>query len=71
MASAKSFRLFAMAVFRIMFASAKFTAEPGMRNSKRLPVKAKGLVRLRSVLSIRKLGSTSTPRSIDTRSALL
>ena len=69
MASANSFRLFAMAVFRMVFASERFTAEPGMRNSNLLPVKANGLVRLRSVLSFRKFGSTATPKSIATRSA--
>jgi hypothetical protein len=55
-----------MAVFRIMFASDRFTSEPGMRNSNLLPVKANGLVRLRSVLSFRKFGRTWTPRSMAT-----
>ena len=58
-----------MAVFSTMFTSERFWADPGMRNSNLLPVNAKGLVRLRSVLSLMKLGSTSTPRSMDTRSA--
>ena len=35
--------------------------EPGARNSKRLPVNAKGLVRLRSPGSVGKAGSVSTP----------
>ena len=67
-ASAKSLRLLAIAVLRIVLASARFMFEPGMRNSNLLPVNAKGLVRLRSVLSLRKRGSTATPRSIVTRS---
>ena len=67
--SANSFSDFAMAVFSTMFTSERFWADPGMRNSNLLPVNAKGLVRLRSVLSLMKLGSTSTPRSMDTRSA--
>ena len=70
MASAKSLKLFATAVFRIMFASDRFTFEPGMRNSNLLPVNANGEVRLRSVLSFKKFGSTSTPRSMATFSAL-
>ena len=69
MASAKSFSDLAMAVLSTMLQSARFTAEPGMRNSNLLPVKANGLVRLRSVLSFRKFGSTATPKSIATRSA--
>ena len=69
MASAKSFSDLAMAVLSTMLQSARFTAEPGMRNSNLFPVKAKGLVRLRSVLSFRKFGSTETPRSTATFSA--
>ena len=34
---------------------------PGMRNSNLLPVKAKGEVRLRSVVSLGNFGSTCTP----------
>ena len=51
-----------------MFASDTFTLEPGMRNSNLLPVNANGLVRLRSVVSRSKLGSTSTPKSSCSRS---
>ena len=40
-----------------------------MRNSNLLPVNANGEVRLRSVLSFRKFGSTATPRSMATLSA--
>ena len=68
-ASAKPLRLFAIAVLRIMLQSDRFTAEPGMRNSNLLPVNANGEVRLRSVLSFRKFGSTATPRSMATLSA--
>ena len=38
--------------------------EPSMRNSNLLPVKAKGEVRLRSVVSFWMSGSADTPRSI-------
>ena len=54
-----------------MLQSDRFCCEPGMRNSHLLPVKAKGLVRLRSVLSFRKFGSTSTPRSMATFTAVV
>ena len=40
-----------MAVFSTINAQAQLASEPTARNSKRFPVKAKGLVRLRSVLS--------------------
>ena len=60
-----------MAVFRIMLQSDRFTPEPGMRNSNLLPVNANGEVRLRSVLSLRKFGSTATPRSMATFSAFV
>ena len=36
-------------------------SEPGARNSKRLPVKANGLVRLRSPGSVGSTGRVSTP----------
>src|SRR5580704_6658278 len=36
-------------------------SEPGARNSKRLPVKAKGLVRLRSPGSVGRMGRVVTP----------
>ena len=39
--------------------------EPTERNSNLLPVKAKGEVRLRSVLSRKKCGRTLTPISIS------
>ena len=51
----------ATAVFRAMFAEEMDAAEPGMRNSNLLPVKAKGEVRLRSVVSLGKRGSAWTP----------
>ncbi len=44
----------ATAVFSAIIALAQLASEPTARNSKRLPVKAKGEVRLRSVLSINK-----------------
>ena len=46
----------AIAELRAIIAEAQFDEEPGARNSKRLPVKAKGDVRLRSVLSIIRSG---------------
>ena len=46
----------------MMLAQAMESDEPTMRNSNLLPVKAKGEVRLRSVVSRRNLGRTSTPR---------
>ncbi|EJX03288.1 hypothetical protein EVA_08606 [gut metagenome] len=55
-------------MFSTVFASEILAEEPGIRNSNRFPVKAKGLVRLRSVLSFANLGRTSTPRSILTLS---
>ena len=63
-AAQKLFSDFATMVFRIVLASARLIWLPGMRNSNLLPVNAKGLVRLRSVLSRSKLGSTETPRSM-------
>ncbi len=46
----------AIAAFRAIMAEAQLTLDPGARNSKRLPVKAKGDVRLRSVLSMMRSG---------------
>ena len=45
----------------MMLAQAIELLEPSMRNSNLLPVKAKGEVRLRSVVSRKKRGSTSAP----------
>ena len=53
----KSARASATAVFRAIIALAQLASEPTARNSKRLPVKAKGEVRLRSVLSMSRLGN--------------
>ena len=47
---------FATAEFNAIMAEAQFASEPTARNSKRLPVKANGEVRLRSVLSISNSG---------------
>ena len=52
----KFWRASATAELRAIIAEAQLAEEPGARNSKRLPVKAKGDVRLRSVLSIIKSG---------------
>ena len=46
----------ATAEFSAIIAEAQFASEPTARNSKRFPVKAKGEVRLRSVLSINNSG---------------
>ena len=46
----------ATAVLRAIMALAQLASEPTARNSKRLPVKAKGDVRFRSVLSISNSG---------------
>ena len=40
-------------------------SEPGARNSNRLPVKANGLVRLRSPGSVGSTGRVSTPISME------
>ncbi len=48
----------------MMFVQAMESLEPTMRNSNLLPVKAKGLVRLRSVVSQLNRGKTSTPSFI-------
>ena len=50
-----------------LLASERFWLEPHMRNSNLLPVKAKGEVRLRSVVSFRKSGSAGTPKSMVSR----
>ena len=52
----------ATAEFNANMADPQFTEEPGARNSKRLPVKAKGEVRLRSVLSNSSSGICPKPR---------
>ena len=54
----------------MVLASDRFCELPGMRNSNLLPVNANGDVRLRSVLSFRNAGSTETPKSMATLSAL-
>ena len=51
----------ATAVFRTTFASEMDAAEPSIRNSNLLPVKANGEVRLRSVVSFGNFGRTWTP----------
>ena len=50
-------------VLRMMFGSEIENVEPSIRNSNLLPVKAKGDVRLRSVLSFLNAGKTLTPVS--------
>ena len=62
--SAKYFRVSAAMVLRITLGSATEEAEPGMRNSNLLPVKAKGEVRFRSEVSLRKRGRMPRPVSI-------
>ena len=52
----KEFRASAIAEFRAIMAEAQLAEDPGARNSNRLPVNAKGDVRLRSVLSIIRSG---------------
>ena len=52
----KSVSASATAVFSVSIALAQFASLPTARNSKRFPVKAKGDVRLRSVLSISSSG---------------
>ena len=46
---------------RDRFGPAMESADPSIRNSNLLPVKANGDVRLRSVVSFLKFGSTCTP----------
>ena len=48
---------------RVTLASAMESEEPTMRNSNLLPVKAKGVVRLRSVPSRLRTGTVDTPES--------
>lgn len=59
--SARESRDSATMVFRVIMGPAQDWAEPGARNSNLLPVKANGLVRLRSVASRGRTGSVSTP----------
>jgi hypothetical protein len=59
MASSES----AIAALRKVFGHAMFCPEETARNSNLFPVKAKGLVRLRSPASRGSFGSTLTPRS--------
>ena len=47
----------------MVLASAMESEEPTMRNSNLLPVKAKGVVRLRSVASLFSTGTVDTPES--------
>ena len=61
----KSFSCSATAALSASMAAAQFALEPTARNSKRLPVKAKGEVRLRSVLSSRISGMVPTPSFIS------
>ena len=64
MASSESARI---ALIMVM-GPAMDCSDPGARNSKRLPVKAKGLVRLRSPGSVGSTGRVSTPIWIVPRS---
>ena len=50
-----------MIVLIMTIGTATVCPEPGARNSNRLPVKANGLVRLRSPGSVGRTGSVSTP----------
>ena len=50
-----------MIVLRMIIGTLMVCPEPGARNSKRLPVKANGLVRLRSPGSVGSTGRVSTP----------
>ena len=56
-----SFSWLAMAALMAIMAAAQLADEPAARNSKRLPVKAKGDVRLRSVVSSRISGIRPMP----------
>ena len=56
-----SFSWLAMAALMAIMAAAQLAEEPAARNSKRLPVKAKGDVRLRSVVSSRISGIRPMP----------
>ena len=59
--SLKAMSCSATAAFRVVMAPAQLAQEPTARNSKRLPVKAKGEVRLRSVLSTKTSGISTRP----------
>src|SRR5450432_247056 len=50
-----------MIVLMVTIGPATDWPDPGARNSNRLPVKANGLVRLRSPGSVGKFGNVSTP----------
>ena len=50
-----------MIVLRMIIGTLMVWPEPGARNSNRLPVKANGLVRLRSPGSVGRCGRVSTP----------
>ena len=50
-----------MIVLRMIIGTLMVCPEPGARNSKRLPVNANGLVRLRSPGSVGSTGRVSTP----------
>ena len=50
-----------MIVLSMIIGTATVCPEPGARNSNRLPVKANGLVRLRSPGSVGSTGRVSTP----------
>ena len=56
-----SFSWLAIAAFMAIMAAAQLADEPAARNSKRLPVKAKGEERLRSVVSNRISGIRPIP----------
>ena len=56
-----SFNWLAMAALMAIMAAAQLDDEPAARNSKRLPVKANGEVRLRSVVSRRISGIRPIP----------
>jgi hypothetical protein len=62
--AAISSRLSATIVLMVSAAEAIFCEEPTARNSNLLPVKAKGDVRLRSVLSLLTCGREEMPRSM-------
>ena len=56
----------AIAVLSTIIASAQLSDDPTARNSKRLPVKANGEVRLRSVLSSSSVGMCEMPLILKT-----
>ena len=57
----------ATAVLSMMLEQAMLLEDPSIRNSNLFPVKAKGEVRFRSVVSRRKRGSTCTPNFMTVR----